>query len=298
MSLKKKLTMGALSATLGLSLVAGGTWAAFNDIESQSSSLATGKLDLQLKQYQNKPYTFKITNLKPGDSMTREVVLHNAGTLAIKDVLMSMELVTFNDYNPADDENTGGGDADLDTWGANNAIQYLDQFKVKVIKVGAEGGAGGFPKELVLIDGVTLKDFYLASDSLAGNTNKLANGATSTDITAAMTKVWNSVNRDYLTDYRLNVSTINPDEWTGLPLIPKDDDRVKITIEFDDKKVDSNGDGTWDQNMFQGDTADIQVSFEARQWGGLDVKDSDLNSAGSVETNKKANSEAGNPKRP
>lgn len=290
MTLKKKLVMGAMSATLGLSLVAGGTWAAFNDIETQSASVAAGTLKLDLKEYNNKPYTFNIKNLKPGDSMTREVILQNTGTLAIKDVLMGMELVTFDDYAPVSENDPGYGDTD--TWGENNALQYLEQFKVSIVKVGAEGGSGGFPKDLIpSTSDITLKDFYLASSSVNGDANKITNGATPADIAAAKTKVWNGVDQDYITDYRLNVATINPDEWTGLPVVPGDDDRVKIKIEFVDKKVDSNSDGTWDQNIFQGDSADIKVSFEARQWGGLNVQDSDLDSNGKVITNEKANSE-------
>jgi spore coat-associated protein N len=297
MSIKKRLSMGAMSATLGLSLVAGGTWAAFNDVENVIASVGAGTLKMDLKEYQNKPWNFDISNLKPGDSMTRNVIFDNKGTLAIKDVLMGIELVEFDDYAPESGE---AGENDLDTWGTNGALEYLDQFKVSIMKVGAEGSSDGvFPYDLIpSTSNVTLKDFYLASDSILGDQNKVDNGATAADIATARQKVWTSVNQNYITDYRLNVSTINPDQWSGLPVVPHDDDMLQIKIEFVDTKVDTNGDGTWDQNKFQGDKADIKVSFEARQWGGLDVQDRDVNPAGSVETNKKAYSEANNPKRP
>jgi spore coat-associated protein N len=292
MSLKKRLTMGAMSATLGLSLVAGGTWAAFNDVEQVNASVGAGKLNLDLQKNGTKPFTFKISNLKPGDHMTRDIKLVNTGTLAIKDVLVAMESVSFTEYTPG----TAGAN-DTDTWGINGALEYLDQFRVSIVKVGAEGGAGGFPHDLIpASENLTLKDFYLASSSVLGNTEKMSYGADQTAINQAKNDVWNAVDNNYITDYRLNVATINPDEWTGLPVVPKDDDIVRIKIEFVDEKVDSNGDGTWDQNTFQGDTADITFSFEARQWGGQEVTDDDIGngrrgnaSDGYVETNERAN---------
>lgn len=295
MNFKKKLVMGAMSATLGISLVAGGTWAAFNDVENRTLAVGAGELDLKLDKLEGNPYKFKINNLKPGDFMTRTVVLKNEGTLAIKDVLMGIELVKFTDYKPKEGE---AGFGDSDTWGKNNALDFLDQFKVTVAKVGAEGGSDGFPRNVILSE-VTLKDFYLASDSVSGDQHKVNNGAEPGEINAARQKVWNSVDRKYLDIYanRLNVATINPDKWTGLPVIPNDSDRLEIKVEFEDKKSDSdrNEDRTFKQNIFQGDTADITVSFEARQWGGLNVQDEDLDSNGSVKTNKEANSETKNP---
>lgn len=293
MSIKKKLVMGAMSATLGISLVGGGTWAAFNDVEKVNNTVAAGQLKLELGKKGNKDYHFSIKDLKPGDSMTRTVVLKNKGTLAIKDVLMAVELVEHKDYIPV--EGQAGFSAGA---GENTALEYLDQFKISVMKVGAEGGAGGFPKNIISsAANITLKDFYLASDSVNGDSGKMANGATQDDINAARAKVWGGVDRTYIEDYRINVATINPDQWTGLPLIPKDDDNVEIKIEFINNTTDMTG-GLYDQNIFQGDTANIKVSFEARQWGGLNVQDRDMNPDGEVDTNKKANSEEGNSGRP
>lgn len=121
----------------------------------------------------------------------------------------------------------------------------------------------------------------------------MSNGATQADINSAIAKVWGSVDHNYIdaVSKRINAATINPNEWTGLPVIPKDDDTLQIKIEFVGTTTDSNGDGTYDQNIFQGDTADITFQFEARQWGGLTVEDSDMNADGEVETNKKANSQ-------
>lgn len=293
MSIRKKLTLGAMSATLGISLIAGGTFAAFNDIERVTAGVAAGELKLDVREWAGKPYTFEVSNLKPGDTMTRELNMVNVGTLAIKDVLMAVESVEFTDYLPQEGEPGYSAGA-----GANTAIEYLDQFRVSVVAVGAEGGSGGFPKNIISPSAnVTLADFYLASDSILGNAEKLSNGATQAAINAARAKVWNSVDQTYLDDYRMNVATINPDQWTGLPIVPHDPDRVRITIEFIDNE-EKTDDGLYVQNVFQGDSANITISLEARQWGGLDVQDSDLDSNGYIKTNERANSEAGNPRRP
>ena len=50
MSLKKKLAMGAMTGALGLSLVGGGTYAAFSDTETASNTFAAGELDIKLKE--------------------------------------------------------------------------------------------------------------------------------------------------------------------------------------------------------------------------------------------------------
>lgn len=49
MGTKKKLGLGVASAALGLALVGGGTWAAFNDIETTQATYAAGTLDLNAK---------------------------------------------------------------------------------------------------------------------------------------------------------------------------------------------------------------------------------------------------------
>jgi spore coat-associated protein N len=290
MSIKKRLGLGAMSAVMGISLIGTGTWAAFNDIESVQAKVGAGELNLNLAELNNGPIDFKISDLKPGDFMTRNIVLQNTGSLAIKDVLMSIESVDFTDYIPAEGE-AGYGD---NTHGTNTAIEYLNQFRVSVIKVGAEGGSGGFPKELIsATKDVRLGEFYLASGTIG---SKNVTGVNTAAINAAVAKVWGSVDHAYIdtASKRINGATINPNEWTGLPVVPHDDDTLQIKIEFVEAPA-KNSDGTYVQNKFQGDTADIEIQFEARQWGGLDVKDSDMtnttNGTGAVETNKKANSQ-------
>lgn len=283
MSIKKKLSLGAMSAALGLSLVAGGTWAAFNDIEEVNASVAAGELNLKLKQAGQGPTTFSVKDLKPGDTMTRKIKLDNEGSLAIKEVLLSIDNINFTDYVPQEGQ---AGYGDTDTYGSNTAIEYLSQFKVTVAKVGAEGGSGGFPKDIILND-ITLADLYEAT----------AMGYDATKQAAARAVLTANVNPEYYQNHGLNVATMNPDKWTGLPVIPGDDDILELTIVFNEY---SNRDarGVEEQNKYQGDKVDVEFSFEAKQWGGLDVQDSDLDSNGSVITNKKSYSEEGNSNRP
>ncbi|MDA1678667.1 biofilm matrix protein CalY [Bacillus cereus group sp. TH152-1LC] len=99
MSLKKKLGMGVASAALGLSLIGGGTFAYFSDKEVSNNTFAAGTLDLTL----NPKTLVDIDNLKPGDSIKKEFVLKNSGTLAIKDV----KLATKYTVKDAKNDNAG-----------------------------------------------------------------------------------------------------------------------------------------------------------------------------------------------
>lgn len=88
MSIKKKLGLGVASAALGLSLIGGGTYAYFNDVEAVENTFAAGTLDLSV----NPTVAFDVKNLKPGDHMEREFKMTNAGTLDIAQVLMNTEV--------------------------------------------------------------------------------------------------------------------------------------------------------------------------------------------------------------
>lgn len=290
MTMKKKLMSGALAATLGISMVGLGTWAAFNDVETVDASIAAGTLKMDLAKVGGKPYAFSINNLKPGDSMTREVQFVNKGTLAIKEVLMTIEDVQFQDYAP------GAGEAgDGDAWVVDrntDKLDYLDQFEVTVFAIGTEGG-GKYSKEL-LINPVSLKDFYLAADSL--NTDK---GVSGDAISAARTAVYNAIaHKNYIKGNRINVTTETNDGFEGVPVDPTDVDRMEIKVEFKDDVEKKYADGSYMQNRYQGNSANITLSFEARQWGGQEVTDSDIGDGkkgkavdGYIKTNEKSKSE-------
>lgn len=91
--------MGVASAALGLSLIGGGTFAYFSDKEVSNNTFAAGTLDLTL----NPKTLVNIDNLKPGDSVKKEFLLKNSGTLAIKDV----KLATKYSVKDAKGDNAG-----------------------------------------------------------------------------------------------------------------------------------------------------------------------------------------------
>ncbi|GAB6416731.1 biofilm matrix protein CalY [Bacillus luti] len=99
MSLKKKLGMGVASAALGLSLIGGGTFAFFSDKEVSNNTFAAGTLDLTL----NPKTLVDIKDLKPGDSVKKEFLLKNDGTLDIKEI----KLLTTYDVTDAKGDNAG-----------------------------------------------------------------------------------------------------------------------------------------------------------------------------------------------
>ncbi|NIK11914.1 TasA family protein [Alkalibacillus almallahensis] len=257
MTMKKKLAVSGIAGAMGLSLIAGGTWAAFNDIEATTGGVEAGTLKMDLSQIDGEPYTFNISDLKPGDKMTRQIQFNNSGSLAIKDVLMTIEDVGFEDYVPTEGE-AGYGDAWADE-ADTDVLEYLDQFELKFMKIGLEGNDSNYPH--TLIENVTLKDLYLASDSLYDKPSGDVNGARNTIINAIS-------NPDRLADNRLVVSTIANEGWEGVPLVPSDNDQMKLVIEFVEDDSETYEDGTHKQNRFQGDSANIEVSFEARQWEG------------------------------
>ncbi|WP_163526925.1 TasA family protein [Halobacillus ihumii] len=266
MGIKKKLSGGALAATMGLALVGGGTFAAFNDVEALDNQVAAGTLDLNLASVDGS-MEFQLSDLKPGDRATRTIKMENAGSLAIKDVLLSIENVTFKDGKPGDRDMGDNGDK----------IDFLEQFEVTVIKVGAEGsGDGEFPKIITGEANITLADLHKASQGDG----------------TAKSKILGAVTPGYVSnDGRINIATVNPDEWTGIPVVPEDPDNVQITVEFVDDDTKDDQDKYYLQNKFQGDSADVTFTLEARQWGGLNIQEDDVDDNGYIKTNEKAHSE-------
>ena len=48
MSIKKKLAMGIATGALAVSMIGGGTYAYFNDVEANNSNFAAGTLDINV----------------------------------------------------------------------------------------------------------------------------------------------------------------------------------------------------------------------------------------------------------
>ncbi|MFS0783741.1 TasA family protein [Bacillus sp. 1P06AnD] len=109
--MKGQLIKGALAAVLGLSLVGGGTYAAFNDVEAVNAKVEAGTLDLAVSP----KVVFNISNLKPGDMMDRNFTIMNKGSLNIEKVLMHTSYTVTKNNQPVD---------------AALAKEYADQFYV------------------------------------------------------------------------------------------------------------------------------------------------------------------------
>ncbi|MBS4197224.1 TasA family protein [Lederbergia citri] len=99
MSIKKKLGLGLASAALGLSLVGGGTFAYFNDVEITNNTFAAGTLDLAV----NPTTIIDVSNLKPGDSIPRTFNLENNGTLDISQVILTTDYTVSGSMLKDDD---------------------------------------------------------------------------------------------------------------------------------------------------------------------------------------------------
>lgn len=87
MSLKKKLAMGILTGGLAVSMIGGGTYAYFNDVETSTNTFAAGTLDLTL----NPETIINVDNIKPGDWMHRTFKLENSGSLDISKIFLTTE---------------------------------------------------------------------------------------------------------------------------------------------------------------------------------------------------------------
>ncbi|WP_223701372.1 TasA family protein [Sutcliffiella deserti] len=246
MSIKKKIGMGVASAALGLSLVGGGTWAAFNDTATINNHFAAGTLDLEVgKNHPSHKMNFDLANMKPGDSVQRIFKLNNAGSIAIKEVLLNVTADSFID----------GNDGALN--GDNTAMmEYLSQFVIDFASVDGESTSWE-PRNNVFNGEVTLAD--------------LVNGD--------MSKVRAAYHATDGTD-RINLaSLVTADaDYRGIPVTPEDSDAVFIQITFKNDLTRVGGDySEFVQNKFQGDSVNFYFNLEATQWAGVEVDTNDPN---------------------
>lgn len=133
MSLKTKLAMGVMTGALGLSLVGGGTYAAFTDTESVSESYAAGVLDIELHEKDGSNlgskieeglFTTDLTNFKPGDKITKQIRIANHGSLSVGKVNIMADYKNFVD---------GTTTYDNDSVKAGGYIHdFADQIKVTI----------------------------------------------------------------------------------------------------------------------------------------------------------------------
>jgi spore coat-associated protein N len=124
MSIKKKMGLGIMAGALGVSLIGGGTWAAFNDVETTSNTFAAGTLDLVVGEATTMDFT--VTNLKPGDTFSKKLVLSNKGSLDINQIKIhaTKEAGWANKDELGLETKIGTGA------GLNTEEDFLSQFKV------------------------------------------------------------------------------------------------------------------------------------------------------------------------
>lgn len=197
MSIKAKLAMGIATGALAVSMIGGGTYAYFNDVETNVSNFAAGTLDINVAGNDAANAIIDVTNIKPGDTMLRTFKLNNTGSLDVSKVLLTSSY-TVNDTN------------------LNNAGADLGEFiKVKFLI--------NNDKRTEVIHETTLK------------------ALSSTDV----------VDRDIL-------GWILGGENDGLKA--RTSDTLTVQFEFVDNGAD--------QNVFQGDSLQLNWKFDAKQTAG------------------------------
>src|SRR5690625_1868676 len=87
MDIKKKISLSVVSAALGFTLLTGGTFAYFSDQVVTENAFTAGTLDLSI----DPEVIIDIGNIKPGDTMLREFVLTNEGSLKIQNVFLETD---------------------------------------------------------------------------------------------------------------------------------------------------------------------------------------------------------------
>lgn len=112
MGIKKTLSLGVLTAALGLALIGGGTFAYFSDSVKTTGTFAAGTLDLNAEP----TALINLDNIKPGDYGIRTFKLLNNGTLDIEKVLLRTSYSVIN--KTGEPENT-------DDFGKHIKVRFL-----------------------------------------------------------------------------------------------------------------------------------------------------------------------------
>jgi spore coat-associated protein N len=197
MSIKKKLAMSIATGALAVSMIGGGTYAYFSDVEVNKSSFAAGTLDINIKGNDANNAIIDVGNLKPGDTMLRTFKLNNTGSLDVSKVLLT------SSYSVGDVK------------GDNGSADFGEHIKVQFLINNDKGNE--------VIKNTTLKAL----------------------------KEYDVAERDLL-------AWIFGAENSGLKAGTSDNLTVKF--EFVDNKKD--------QNVFQGDSLQLEWTFDAKQTAG------------------------------
>ena len=203
MNIKKKLAMGIVTGAMAVSLIGGGTYAYFNDVETTNNTFTAGTLDLSL----NPTTIIDVANIKPGDKMNREFQLINSGSLDIKSVFLKTAYKV------------------VDAKGNNGTADLGHHIKVNFIK------NDGHPENRFDDDSYTVVYSKTLAQLTAMTPEKLAV----------------ELEDNFIWDY----------EQDGIP--SGSSDNLRVQFEFID-------DG--DQNIFQGDSLQLEWKFDAKQTAG------------------------------
>ncbi len=157
MNIKKNLAMGIATGALAVSMIGGGTFAYFNDVEENNSSFTAGTLDINVAGKDAANAIIDVSNLKPGDVMFRHFMLNNTGSLDVSKVLLTSEYSV------------------IDANGNNAGADFGDHIKVKFLY--------NYDKGTVVVHETTLKalgetdivnsiySWYGESDGLEANSS-------------------------------------------------------------------------------------------------------------------------------
>ncbi|OLO38833.1 hypothetical protein BTR23_11280 [Alkalihalophilus pseudofirmus] len=246
MSVKKKIGVGVLTGMLGLSLVGGGTWAAFNDTATINNHFAAGTLDLEVgKNHPSHTLNFDLANMKPGDNVQRIFKLNNAGSIAIMEVLLNVTADNFTSENGFNDD----------------MMAFLAQFEIDFMNVDTETPQWQ-PRGNVVKSGqvLTLADLVNMENDPQILQDKIRDNYHATDGTPRINLV------------PLVLPTNGDQAKVGLPVEPEDTDSVFIQITFKDDQTRVDGDySEFVQNMFQTNGVDFFFNLEATQWNGYHI---------------------------
>ncbi|MGD8192670.1 TasA family protein [Brevibacillus ginsengisoli] len=243
MGLTKQFALTLASLGLGAALVGGGTFAWFNSTQAiEKNKFEAGTLDMKVAAVNGYQMNFDLSNLKPGDYMTRRFNIINTGSLDIKEVLMSLNFDPMKDFHEGQDSN---GKENTNNPGDRkaSALDYLNQYQIDVFRTEADSPYNTSDMDLlrqlkwrVGKSSVTLKDLYELC-----KTDRF-------DIA-----------------YR---NLLNPKPGSQQP----DNDVIEIKLSFvnNDQK---NADGTYLQNKYQGDSIKVAFMLEGTQFEGINRKE-------------------------
>jgi spore coat-associated protein N len=247
MSIKKKLGLGMASAALGLSLIGGGTWAAFNDVETLGgNAIEAGVLDLGVNPASG---VISLEKLVPGDKIARTFNISNKGNVDIKQVLLNINSSGWTDKDVPDGGGKGLG---------NSKEDFLSQFKVNM-----------FASEAF--------DF-----NNLNNGKNLLDGITPTGTDDQGNKyisLWD-LEQQADGDYDITRGSGLPNGTTDSD--GKDFDKIWLSLEFVNKNL-KDGAGEQLQNKYQGERADIEFVLEAIQRDGVARVNGDTGNSGATE---------------